>query len=406
VQTVSDFTKVTEEKVKRIIERVRKEGDKALFYYSKKFDKVGLKELKASEKRLEGAFESLSAQERNALRLAAKNIAFFARKQLPKKWQKQRNGFLIGETVKPIDCIGVYVPAGRFPLVSSVLMNVVPARVAGVKRIVLCTPPKASEKVLAAVYMLGVKEVFLVGGAQAIAAMAFGTETIPKVDKIVGPGNVFVSTAKRLLYGTVGIDMPAGPSEVLVFSDKGRSDWIAAELKAQAEHDEKARAVFVTTSKKLAEAVEKQTKEIANIEIIRVRSAKLAVELINETAPEHLVLFDGNKKMLSKIRNAGSVFLGKYSAVAFGDYCSGSNHVLPTAGFAKARAGLSARDFVKVIAFQKVSGNGAKRLAKIGERIAEMEGMRQHKKSMEIRKRKMKTEKCMKIRRRKNETEK
>jgi histidinol dehydrogenase len=402
---VSDFTKATEEKVKRIVERVRKEGDKALFYYSKKFDKVELKELKASEKRLEKAFENLSAQERNALRLAAKNIAFFARKQLPKPWKIKKNGILLGEVIKPIDCIGVYVPAGRFPLVSSVLMNAIPAKVAGVKRIVLCTPPKASEKVLAAAYMLGIKEVFLVGGAQAIAAMAFGTETIPKVDKIVGPGNVFVSTAKRLLYGTVGIDMPAGPSEVLVFSDRGRIDWIAAELKAQAEHDEKARAVFVTTKQKLAMEVRKETKEIANIEIVRARSAKLAIELINETAPEHLVLFDG-REMLPKIRNAGSIFLGKYSAVAFGDYCSGSNHVLPTAGFAKARAGLSARDFVKVIAFQKVSGKGAKRLAKIGERIAEMEGMRQHKKSMEIRKRKMKTEKCTKIRRRKNETEK
>ncbi len=362
---------------------MRKKGDSALRYYSKKFDSEELREFRVSEERLKKALKGLPAGERTALEKAAGNIEFFARKQLPRPWRSERNGVITGEMVKPIETVGVYVPGGRFPLVSTVLMNCIPARVAGVKRIVLCTPPAASEKVLGAACFCGVEEVYLSGGAQAIAAMAFGTEAVPRVDKVVGPGNVFVSTAKRLLYGSVGIDMPAGPSEVLVFAEKGKAEWIVAELKAQAEHDENARALFVTTSGKLAKEVEKLTAKNANVKISRVKSAEKAVELINEIAPEHLVLFDG--EMLPGIENAGSVFLGPYSAVAFGDYCSGSNHVLPTAGFAKVRGGLSSRDFVKVVAFQKVKAAGARELAPTAEKLAEMEGMEEHRKSVELR---------------------
>ncbi len=385
---MSDFTYSVQEKVRWIIERVRKEGDKAIFNYSREFDGIELKEIKVPKEQLRKAFKGLSAREKRALKKASKNIAFFAKKQLPRQWKEERNGIILGEIVRPIEAIGIYVPGGRFPLVSSVLMNVIPARAAGVKQIVLCTPPKAGEKILAAAYLLGVRDVYLVGGAQAIAAMAFGTKTIPRVDKIVGPGNLFVSMAKRLLYGKVGIDMPAGPSEILVFSEKGKSEWITAELFAQAEHDDRAKALFVTTNSRLAKEVEKAVEKIENIEIIRVKSSKKAVELINSTAPEHLLLFDGAGKMLTKIMNAGSIFLGKYSAVAFGDYCAGTNHVLPTAGFARTRAGLSARDFVKVIAFQRVSRKSAEKLAETGAAIAEMEGMEEHRRSMETRRKK------------------
>ena len=363
---------------------MQEEGDIALAYYSKKFDGIKPKRLRVNRERLDRAAGSLKIDEKQALLKAAANIEFFARKQLPSQWQKERNGTILGEKVIPIDSVGVYVPAGAFPLVSSVLMAVVPAKVAGVKRIAICTPPNASKTVLGAAALLGIKEVYLVGGAQAIAAMAFGTKSIPKVDKIVGPGNIFVSTAKRLLYGIVDIDMPAGPSEVLVFSEKGRSDWISVELKAQAEHDANAKALFVTTNSRLAKEVGKATKSEKNIQVLKVKTGETAIELINSIAPEHLVLFDG-KEMLSKIRNAGSIFLGKYSTVAFGDYCAGTNHVLPTAGFAKTRGGLSTRDFVKVVAFQQISANGAKDLAKTGVRLAKIEGLEEHRKSMLLR---------------------
>jgi len=379
---VSDFT--CQKTVSEIIKKVRQKRDVALSYYSKKFDGIALKQLKVPKKRLKKAFESLSAEEKKALEAAARNIEFFAKKQLPRSWQKKRNSVLLGEIVKPIDSVGVYVPAGRFPLVSSVLMNCIPARVAGVKQIVLCTPPKASSKVLAAAFLLGIKNVFLVGGAQAIAAMAFGTESVPRVCKIVGPGNAFVAEAKRQLFGVVDIDMPAGPSEVLVYANKGKPDWIAAELRAQAEHADDAKSVFLTTNKTLARKIKKLVQTQANISIVLAKSKVQAVAFINDFAPEHLVLFDG-ARLLPKIQNAGSIFVGAYSAVAFGDYCSGSNHVLPTAGFAKARAGLGARDFVKAVAFQKVSKNGAKALAKTGIALARMEGLKEHEKSIELR---------------------
>lgn len=367
-----------------IIKKVECEGDKALCYFAKKFDRVELKALKVPGKKLKSAFEKLPKEEKKALKAAGKNIEFFARKQMPGAWKAKKNGFTAGEILRPIETVGVYVPAGKFPLVSSVLMNCIPAKIAGVKRIIVCTPPKADKKILAACWLLGIKEVFLAGGAQAIAAMAFGTESIPKVCKIVGPGNAFVMEAKRQLYGKVDIDMPAGPSEVLVYSNKGKAGWITAELLAQAEHDESAKSVFLTTNAKLAAIIKSAAKGKKNIETITLPSERQAIDFINAMAPEHLVLFDG-AGLLPRIRNAGSIFVGKYSAVAFGDYCSGSNHVLPTGGFAKARGGLSVRDFVKAIAVQEVAESGAKKLAAIGETIAEMEGLKEHKKSMELR---------------------
>ncbi|MDO8428201.1 MAG: histidinol dehydrogenase [Candidatus Diapherotrites archaeon] len=395
-----------EQRVRRIVQEVRTKGNTAIFKFTKKFDKVELKEnrLKVTKKEIQKAYGKVSKKEIQALKQAQKNIKFFARKQLPKPFETElEKGIILGEIIRPLESVGIYVPAGRFPLPSSVLMNALPAQVAGVEKIIACSPPNQQGKInpgiLVACDLAGVKEIFKIGGAQAIAGMAYGTKTIPKVNKIVGPGNIYVTLAKKEIFGETGIDFLAGPTEVMVIAGKGNSERIAADLLAQAEHDVRASAILVTWNKTLAKTVQKEvakqlaelkTKEIAeksiqnNSGIILVKNENQAFELANDFAPEHLEII-GIQNGIQKVNNAGGIFIGEYSCEAFGDYCSGTNHVLPTTQVAKYRAGLSTRDFVKQITYQKLSKSGAQKLAKTGIIIAEMEGLDGHAKSMKLR---------------------
>ncbi|MEK6972484.1 MAG: histidinol dehydrogenase [archaeon] len=391
-----------ESKVTEILSNVKQNGDSALFEYSKRFDKFKLsaKNLKISKTEIRKAYFSADKSFISALKKSKKNIELFAKKQKPKPWKiKLNKGMVFGEIIKPIDSVGIYVPAGKYPLVSSVLMNSIPAKIAGVKRIVMCVPPSSKKEILVAAYLCGITEIYRIGGAQAIAALAFGTQSIEKVDKIVGPGNIYVSTAKKLVYGSVGIDFIAGPTEIMVLADKGRPDFIAADLLAQAEHDENASAILLTANRALAEKVKSEiskqlqelsTKEIASKSILRngaiilVEDKNQAIALANKFSPEHLEIF-GSRNIISKVKNAGAIFIDEYSCETFGDYCSGTNHVLPTNQAAKYRAGLSTEDFVKKISFQKVSKKASKELAKISAKLAEIEGLEGHKKAALLR---------------------
>ena len=383
-----------------IINDVKTKGDKALIDYTKKFDKVSLKSIKVSKEEIKAAYNKVDKKTVNAIKKAAKNIERYAKLQLPKEWSKEvEKGVTVGQIVRPLDRVGCYVPCGSFPLPSTVLMTAVPAKVAGVKEIVICTPPgRNNESILVAADIVGVKEIYKVGGAQAISAMAYGTESIAKVDKIVGPGNIYVTAAKKLVYGDVGIDFIAGPSEIMIVSEKGNPEFIAADMLSQAEHDKLASAILVTTNKKLASDVENQlkiqlkqlkTKKIAEESlknygaIIIVKDIDEGFKIVNDLAPEHLEIED--EKWLPKVKNAGAVFLGEYSIEAAGDYCSGPNHVLPTKGFAKARAGLSVLDFVKMPTIQKLSKQGLKSLGDAIINLASVEGLEAHKKSVEKR---------------------
>jgi len=391
-----------ESKVAEILLNVRQNGNSSIFEYSKKFDnfKLTAKNMRISKKEIKKAYFSADKSFISALKKAKKNIEIFSKKQKPKSWEiKLSKGMILGEIIKPIDSVGIYVPAGNYPLISSVLMNSIPAKIAGVKRIVMCVPPSFKKEILAAAYLCGITEIYCIGGAQAIAALAFGTQTLQKVDKIVGPGNIYVSTAKKLVYGSVGIDFIAGPTEIMIIADKGKPDFIAADLLAQAEHDENASAILLTTNRVLAEQVQSElskqlqelsTKGIAsksiakNSAIILVENQNQAIALANNFAPEHLEIF-GSRKIISKIKNCGSLFIDEYSCETFGDYCSGTNHVLPTNQAAKYRAGLSTEDFVKKIAFQKVSKKASVELAKISAKLAEIEGLEGHKKAALLR---------------------
>ncbi len=385
-----------------IVNDLKTNGDKALFEYTKKFDKIQLdkKTIKVTNEEIKKAYSSVDKKTVEALKKAAKNIEMYARLQLPKEWSKEvEKGITVGQIVRPLDSVGCYVPCGLFPLPSSVLMAVIPAKVAGVKRIVVCSPPgKGNEVILVAADIAGASEIYKVGGAQAIAAMAYGTESIMKVDKIVGPGNIYVTAAKKLVYGDVGIDFIAGPSEIMIVSENGNAEFIAADMLSQAEHDKLASAILVTTNKKLSSDVKKQleiqlnelkTKEIAEESldkygaIIIARNIDEAFDIVNDLAPEHLEIED--EKWLGKVKNAGAVFIGEYSVEAAGDYCSGPNHVLPTKGFAKARAGLSVLDFVKMPTIQKLSKTGLQSLISVISAIADAEGLEAHKKSAERR---------------------
>lgn len=395
--------------VREIIGKVRERGDNALVELTRKFDFKGMgkNKLKVKNSEIKAAYKKVDKKTISAIKSAKMNIEKFAREQVTKGFViESEKGVKVGELVKPLDSAGIYVPAGGYPLVSSVLMNAVPAKVAGVPKIVMCCPPnKAGEidpNVLVAADIAGVDKVFRVGGAQAIAAMAYGTASIPKVCKVVGPGNKFVTEAKRQVFGAVGIDMLAGPSEVMVVARKGNANWIAADLLAQAEHDVEARAILVTASRELAWKVQKEvkeqlrelkTKEIAEKAIrkksmiVLVKNKEQAFELVNEVAPEHLEVIGFGKSVLKKVRNVGAIFFGEYSCEVLGDYCSGTNHVLPTAGFAKVRGGLSAADFLKVQSFQEVSKRGFLEIANIAEKLAEIEGLEAHKKAVEMRRR-------------------
>jgi histidinol dehydrogenase len=404
----SDISSI-ESSVKTIVNDVREEGDKALLGYTEKFDKVRLtaSKLKVDESEIKEAYKKLKQSQTVALRKAADNIASFHREQLRAKWAMQiAEGVTLGQVTRPLASVGVYVPGGKAAYPSSVLMCVVPAKVAGVEKIVMCSPPgkggDVNPSLLVAADIAGVSEVYRVGGAQAIAAMAYGTETVPKVDKIVGPGNVYVTAAKLEVSRDVAIDVPAGPSEVLVIADEtGNASFIASDLLAQAEHDPQAWAILLTTSEALASAVKKevygQMKKLSRTEIINssiqqrgliviVNSIEEAIEYSNLIAPEHLQIQTENPaEVLRKIRNAGAIFLGRYSPVAFGDYSSGLNHVLPTAGYAKTYSGLSSLDFVKTMNFLQCSREGYQKLKETAVAIAEMEGFDAHAKSVTIR---------------------
>lgn len=336
---------------------------------------------------------TVSPELRKSLRQAAQSIRRFCEWQKPSSWMRTHGGISLGQIVRPLDSVGCYVPGGRYPLVSTLLMTVIPAQVAGVKNIRVVSPRPLTE-VLAAAAMLGVREFYRVGGAQAIAALAYGTGSIPRVDKIVGPGNAYVTVSKKLVSFDCAIDFLAGPTEAVVLSDSGVPEFIAADLVAQAEHDPEALAVFVTTLRRLAQSVSLSATKLAKgnptaQKSLRARGAILiaasreqAREWVNRIAPEHITVEAGD---LPFIQNAGSVFVGNYSAQAAGDYASGPNHVLPTAGQARFRGGLSVVDFVKVITVQQLSAAGLRRIAPAIQCLADAEGLPVHARSIRVR---------------------
>ncbi|HVX66251.1 MAG TPA: histidinol dehydrogenase [Bryobacteraceae bacterium] len=387
-----------EETVRPILAAVRDRGDKALVEFARKFDGLDRKSVRVPERELAEAKKGLPGALRAAVRTASKNIRAFAQTQLPQaRLTTFERGLQLGQIVRPLDAVAAYIPSGRYPLPSTVMMTVIPAQVAGVARICVASPRPVAA-ICGTASMLGVSDVFQMGGAHAIAAFAYGTRTVPKVDRIVGPGNIYVAAAKKLLAGEVGIDFVAGPTEILIIAEDGDPRIFAADMLAQAEHDVDAAAVLLTTSKRLAGAVASEVerqlatlptapvaaKSIAkNSAIIVVSSLDEALELSNRFAPEHLSIPDA--ALLGKIRHAGSVFVGPFSPEAAGDYASGPNHVLPTSGAARVRGGLSAADFVKVISVQKLGPAVLRRLAPAITTLARTEGLEAHARSIEER---------------------
>jgi histidinol dehydrogenase len=395
--------KITNEKiVRKIIEDVKKNGDIAVIKYNKKFDNNNSKTFLITPYQIKEAYKSVDKETINAVKFAAKNIKEFAiaqKKQL-RDFEIKTNFGTIGQKIIPIEKVGCYVPGGNYPLPSTALMTIIPAKVAGSKEVIVCSP-KISNEVIVASNLAGATKIFNIGGVQAISAMTYGTKQIPKVNKIVGPGNKFVTEAKRIVFGDVGIDFIAGPSEVLIIADdNANAKFVTADLLAQAEHDVNAKANLITTSKEIAKKVRKEmekqlqelsTKNVAkeslkNSKIIVVKSLSEAIGLANEFAPEHLELQLKNpKKIISKLKNYGSLFVGEKSAESLGDYCLGPNHTLPTNKAAKYTGGLSVRDFVKVVTVQKVTKTN-KQIIFYSAKLAEVEGLDAHKKSAEIRK--------------------
>ena len=399
--------KNVEDIVAAIIDNVRKNGDAAIREYALKFDGAQLDSLQVTQQEIDEAFAATDPYFVETLRMAAENIRAFHEQQLHKNFcMNEQNGIILGQKYTPIEKAGVYVPGGTAAYPSTVLMDVIPAKVAGVKDIVMTTPAgkdgKVNPVILAAAATAGVTKIFKTGGAQAVAALAYGTESIPAVDKIVGPGNIFVATAKRMVYGKVGIDMIAGPSEILVLADGSCNPaWVAADLLSQAEHDKLASPVLVTDSQALAEAVQQQLEvqipqlpraEIArasvdaNGKIIVCSDLHKAIEACNIIAPEHLeVCVDDPFGVLNEIRNAGSIFLGKNVPEALGDYFAGPNHTLPTSGTARFSSPLSVDDFVKKSSFiyytREALGQVQQRIADFAER----EGLHAHARSVTIR---------------------
>ncbi|WP_290596139.1 MULTISPECIES: histidinol dehydrogenase [unclassified Archaeoglobus] len=380
------------EKVKPVVDAVRKEGDKAVIKFTKEFDGVELREIKVGEDEIDAAYDEVSDDLIDALEVAKENIErFHYVTAIEREMRIQFEDCLMGKIYTPIEKVGAYVPGGRASYPSTALMIGIPAKIAGVEKLIACTPPDSDGKIgpltLVALDMAGFDAVYKAGGAQAIAAMAYGTESIPKVYKIVGPGNIFVTAAKLLVAKDVAIDMPAGPSEIMVIADNtANAEFIAYDCLAQLEHDPMAVAVVLTTSKDLAERVRELVEKHGSFENFRiavVESIEKAIEISNEFAPEHLTIAVENvEELLSKIRNAGSVFLGNYSPVAAGDYASGTNHVLPTAGFARMFGGLSVESFMKHFTFQMLSEETMNRIGDAIIKIAEAEGLRFHAESV------------------------
>ena len=397
-----DSSRAAEPVAARIITDVRKRGDRELFAWTRKFDGIALdgKTVWVSRAAMKAAVKQVPREFLAAIDHAAKNIRAVARQQKPHEWMIDvEPGVRAGQIVRPIDSVGCYLPGGRFSLVSTLLMTVIPAQEAGVRRIVVASP-QPGPALLAAAQRLGVEWVAQVGGAQAIAALAYGTKSIKKVDKIFGPGNRYVTAAKRLVSADCAIDLVAGPTEAIVFATEGNPKFIAADLIAQAEHDPDAISVFVTTSAKLARevlaAIEEQLAQLPptnlarkslakNGAILLAKNVSEATRFVNLFAPEHLTLPGGKNGLLAKIDSAGSVFLGDWSAQTFGDYASGTNHVLPTGGVARTRGGLSVTDFVKCISVQEVSAKGFRQLAPVAAEFAKAEGLLAHGRSVELR---------------------
>ena len=378
------------EKVRNIISDVREEGDKAVLRYTKKYDKVKLsiRDLKVSANEINGSYQNIDTDFISNLKAIIDNIEAFYKRQLPRSWKiKQEEGVELGEIFRPIENVGIYVPAGSAPLVSSVYMSVLPAKIAGVKKIILVTPPTKSGSVdphiLAVANLLKVDEIYKIGGAQAIAALAFGTKIVPKVDKIVGPGNDYVTEAKRQVFGYVDIDMLAGPSEVVIlanqFSDRS---YVIQDLLAQSEHF-KGMGILVTTSKKFAKAMKN---EIDKGYIILAKNIDQALEIINRIAPEHLeILMKRAIRIVRMVKNAGSVFIGPYSPVCVGDYVAGPSHVLPTGGTARFFSGLGVRSFLKSTHTIYYSKKALERERPAIEKMTKIEGLQKHFESLEAR---------------------
>ncbi len=397
-----------QDKVNAIVENVRKNGNEAIFSYTKAFDHadINAENIRVTEAEIAEAYELVDADLLGVIRRSLDNIRSYHRKQLPNSWFTSRDGRILGQKVTALANVGVYVPGGRAPLASSVLMNVVPAKVAGVERIIMCTPPgpdgRITPSILVAAKEAGADEIYKVGGAQAIAAMAFGTESVPKVDKIVGPGNIYVALAKKAVFGYVGIDSIAGPSEILVLADETASPrYVAADLLSQAEHDELASAILITTSRELAERVsdevDKFIPELSRKEIIQksldnygyilvADSMDDAIDATNAIASEHMEIVTKDPfTVMTKIRNAGAIFLGEYSSEPLGDYFAGPNHVLPTNGTAKFFSALSVDDFIKKSSIISYSREALEAVHTDIETFAEHEKLTAHANSVRVR---------------------
>jgi histidinol dehydrogenase len=374
--------------VRRIVTNVRRQGNRALLRYARQFDGLSGADLPVRGDEMAAAWESLDPALREALSAAVANIRAFAKRQMPSTWSFSPTASLVtGQLVRPIASVGCYVPSGRHPLPSTLLMTAIPAQVAGVKRIVVVSPKPAGET-LAAAHLLGITEFYRLGGAHAIAALAYGTASISRVDKIAGPGNLYVTAAKKLVAFDCAIDMLAGPTEIAIMSDRGEPAFIAADLVAQAEHDPRALAIFITTRAELAKAVIAEAKQRcrdnpvaqqaldSNGLVILATNLDEAREITNRIAPEHLNV--DSRADLEWVRNAGSVFIGRWSAQPLGDYISGPNHTLPTGGTARARGGLSVNDFVKLITVQEYTAQAVRSLGPAAVLLAEAEGLTAH----------------------------
>lgn len=406
-EAVSD-TKVNDV-VNEILQRVRTEGDTAVVDYTNRFDRTqvdSMAELEMSKERLQQALDNLPDDQRQALETAAERVRSYHERQKGESWQyTEADGTMLGQKVTPMDRVGLYVPGGKAAYPSSVIMNAMPAKVAGVEEIIMVVPTpggEVNELVLAAACLSGVDRVFCVGGAQAVAALAYGTKTVPKVDKIVGPGNIFVATAKRAVFGAVGIDMIAGPSEILVVCDgKTNPDWVAMDLFSQAEHDEDAQPILVSPDAEFIAAVEASIEKLLptmereeiistslrlRAALIKVKDMDEAIEVSNRIAPEHLELSVADPEtLLPKVRHAGAIFMGRYTAEALGDYCAGPNHVLPTSGTARFSSPLGVYDFQKRSSLIMFSEEGASEMGKVASVLARGESLTAHARSAEYR---------------------
>lgn len=389
--------------VEEIVKEVRQNGDSAMKKYTKQFDGEDLEKFLITLDEIKNAYSQVDAETIKAIKKSIQNVKKFSEKQLkclkPLKTNIDANE--LGHKIIPLESVGCYIPGGNYPLLSSAIMTIVPAKVAGVKEIVACSP-KIRPETIVACDLAGANKIYRVGGVQAIAGMAWGTETILKVNKIVGPGNKYVTAAKKYVYGEVGIDFLAGPSEVMIIADEtANAEFVAADMLAQCEHDLDARAFLITTSENFAQKVQEfaqkqleelETKEIASKSFeksfaVVVKSLDVAIELANKKAPEHLeICYKNAKKDIDKFKNYGSLFVGNYSAEVYGDYCSGTNHVLPTNEVSKYSGGLSVFDFVKIQTYQIISKRGNKIISPCASKLAEKEGLKAHKLAADFRK--------------------